>query len=357
MLGTLQDLPVDYRSELTDRNLVPLWPALRNLLPTGRPVNNTLPIIWPYQDIRPQLLRAGELTPIEKAERRVLVLANPGLQLETMRATPTIYAGMQLILPGETAPCHRHTPSAIRFVVEGTGAYTLVNGHKCVMNKGDLILTPSGLWHEHGHNGSEPVVWLDALDLPLIYGMEASYAVEGGQIEPCDVQPDSEHEHEAQVRYAAGGLVPYSALDVAYADYPMLRYPWNEVKTALANLASRVRPGEVVQLAYVNPKTGQECLPTLGFSALLLRPAEQLHLPVRSASAVMHVVEGFGRATVDGVEMQWQEADSFVAPTHARIELSNESSREAAYLFVVDDAPLQRRIGVFEANSKIEQHE
>ena len=116
-LGRLEDLPADYLQALTAQNTLPLWPSLRALLPRGRPSHATQPVHWRYRDIRPQLLRAGELTPIEKAERRVLVLANPGHGLENMKATATIYIGMQLILPGETAPNHRHTPSAVRFVV------------------------------------------------------------------------------------------------------------------------------------------------------------------------------------------------------------------------------------------------
>ena len=178
-LGRLEDLPAEYLQELRAQNTLPLWPSLRAVLPYGRPSRSTQPAQWRYLDIRPKLLRAGELTPIEKAERRVLVLCNPGLGLETMRATPTIYIGLQLILPGETAPNHRHTPSAVRFVVEGEGGYTVVDGEKLPMGKGDLILTPPGLWHEHGHEGQGPVIWLDALDLPLVYGIEASYAIEG----------------------------------------------------------------------------------------------------------------------------------------------------------------------------------
>ncbi len=152
-LGTLEDLPLEYRNGLTSQNLVPLWPNLRAALPYNIPSRRTKPMVWRYSDIRPELLKAGELTPIEKAERRVLVLANPGLGLDNMQATPSIYIGMQLILPRETAPNHKHTPSAVRFVVEGEGGFTVVEGEKMPMEKGDLILTPSGLWHEHGHEG------------------------------------------------------------------------------------------------------------------------------------------------------------------------------------------------------------
>jgi gentisate 1,2-dioxygenase len=166
------------RAGAAQLNLVPLWPSLRAVLPPGQPRRNTQATHWSYQALRPLLMRAGELTPIEKAERRVLVLANPGHGLDNMKASAAMYLGMQLLLPGEWAPAHRHTPNAVRMIVEGEGAYTTVDGEKCPMSRGDLILTPTGLWHEHGHDGTEPVVWLDVLDLPLVYYMEASYHIE-----------------------------------------------------------------------------------------------------------------------------------------------------------------------------------
>jgi gentisate 1,2-dioxygenase len=178
-LGTLDELPQLYRDTLSRSNLVPLWPALRSFLPYDMPERKCVPTIWHYNEVRPLLLKAGDLAPIEKVERRVLILANPALDPVTARATPTIYIGLQLIKPGETAPNHKHSPSAIRLVVEGEGGFTMVEGERLPMEKGDLILTPSGRWHEHGHSGTGPVVWLDALDLPLIYSMEASYCVEG----------------------------------------------------------------------------------------------------------------------------------------------------------------------------------
>ncbi len=133
-LGTIEDLPQEYVAAMTALNVGPLWPSLRAFLPYDIPARNTAPALWRYQDIRPLLMQAGELTPIEKAERRVLMLCNPGLGLENAQATPSIYLGYQMILPGETAPNHRHSPSAIRFVVEGEGGYTTVEGESCPWN-------------------------------------------------------------------------------------------------------------------------------------------------------------------------------------------------------------------------------
>lgn len=341
-LGTLEELPLEYRDALTANNLVPLWPSMRAALPYDKPVRRTKPLVWRYKDIRPRLMQAGDLAPMEKAERRVLILANPGLGLDNLQATPSIFIGMQLILPNENAPNHRHSPSAVRFVIEGEGGYTVVEGEKLPMEKGDLILTPSGLWHEHGHEGSDPVVWMDALDLPTVFAMEASYAVEG---EPQNVrnQPDA-----SQNMFVRSGLMPIDALDRPADRYPLKRYPWKDVRAALDQLASVRDKGSLVQLAYVNPETGRECMPVLGFSALMLRPGEQVKLNRRSASAVFNVVEGEGQALIDGEELDWSESDTIAAPTHASIELSNRSTSKPAFLFQVDDAPMQRKLGFFE---------
>jgi gentisate 1,2-dioxygenase len=226
-LGRLEDLPGDYRAALTQQNLVPLWPNLRAVLPSGKPQPKTRPTFWSYEALRPLLLKAGELTPIEKAERRVLVLANPGHGLENMQASAAMYLGMQLLLPGEWAPAHRHSPNAVRVIVEVESAYTTVNGEKCVMHRGDLILTPSWQWHEHGHEGDKPVVWLDILDLPLVYYMEASYHVDGPR---QTVKPD-----RGDQLYARGGIVPSVDFERAERPYPMLRYPGRKPASRLSH--------------------------------------------------------------------------------------------------------------------------
>ncbi len=340
-LGTVEDLPKEYYEQLVANNTLPLWPSLRSVLPYGKPARRTQPVMWRYADVRPDLLRAGELTPIEKAERRVLVLCNPGLGLENMQVTGSIYIGLQLIQPGETAPNHKHSPSAVRFVIEGTGGYTLVNGEKLPMEKGDLILTPPGMWHQHGHEGDGPVVWLDALDLPLIYGIDASYHLNGEE------QTIDKAAGTCTSRYRQSGLLPYAALD-RKTSFPLLRFPWQEVRESLKQFAAVTPAGELVQLAYVNPETGAECLPTLGFSAIMLRPGETISLQRRSASGVLHVVEGAGSVVVDDAQHAFTEADTLAIPTHAAVTLNNASSSEPVYLFMVDDAPLHRKLGIYE---------
>jgi len=339
-LGRLEDLPADYVAALKAQNLVPLWPSLRAVLPPDKPRPNTRATHWSYAALKPLLLKAGELTPIEKAERRVLVLANPGHGLEKMQASAAMYLGMQLLLPGEWAPSHRHTPNAVRMVVEGTGAWTTVDGEKCTMERGDLILTPTGLWHEHGHDGSEPVVWLDVLDLPLVYYMEASYHIDG---ERQAVNPG-----RGDRAYASAGVVPTPVFERSRKAYPMLRYPWADVRAALESLATD-QPGlEAVQVSYVNPETGGDAQNILGYYALMLRPGQTLRLPARSPAMVFHVIEGGATVRVEDLGFTLAQADTCCAPGYTALTLANASAVAPAFLFIADETPLHRKLGVFE---------
>lgn len=339
-LGRLEDLPREYLAALTAQNLVPLWPNLRAVLPPGKPRPNTKPTFWSYQALRPLLMRAGELTPMEKAERRVIVLANPGHGLENMKASPAMYLGMQLLLPGEWAPSHRHTPNAVRMVVEGEGAWTTVEGEKCRMVRGDLILTPTGLWHEHGHDGNQPVVWLDVLDLPLVYYLEASYAIEGKRQE---VKPGT-----GDRAYARGGVVPTPVFARSAKAYPMLRYPWADARAALESLAAD-QPGlDAVQVTYVNPETGGDAQNILGFYALMLRSGQTLKLPARSPASVFHLIEGSAGVRIEGQNFSLAEADTCCAPGYVPITLTNKLADRPSFLFVADESPLHRKLGVYE---------
>jgi gentisate 1,2-dioxygenase len=339
-LGRLEDLPSDYREALGRQNLVPLWPNLRSVLPPGNPQPKTRPTCWSYQAIRPLLLKAGELTPVEKAERRVLVLANPGHGLENMQASSAMYLGMQLLLPGERAPSHRHSPNAVRVIVEGQSAYTTVNGEKCVMSRGDLILTPAWQWHEHGHEGDKPVIWLDVLDLPLVYYLQASYAVEGP---PQKVKPE-----HGDVVYARGGVVPSVDFERDAKPYPMLRYPWTEARAALVALADTRPDLAMVQVTYVNPETGRDAQSILGFYAQMLRPAQVVKLRVRSPAMVFHIIEGSAAVTIDDHSFTLTEADTCCAPGFSVVTLHNQSNKSPAFIFIADETPLHKKLGVFE---------
>ncbi|MBS0446811.1 MAG: cupin domain-containing protein [Proteobacteria bacterium] len=341
-LGRLEDLPTDYRAALARQNLVPLWPSLRALLPADQPQPRTRTTHWSYETLRPLLMRAGALTPIEKAERRVLVLANPGHGADSMQASAAIYLGMQLLLPGEWAPAHRHTPNAVRMIVEGAGAYTTVDGQRCEMHRGDLVLTPTGLWHEHGHDGIEPVIWLDVLDLPLVHYMEASYHVDG---ERQAVKPPRDS------AYRRPGLVPTPAFERGTNACPMLRYAWSDTRAALEALAAERPADEALQVTYVNPETGAHAQNILGYHALMLRPGERLALPVRSPAAVYHLIEGAASVRIGATEHALAEADTCVAPGYTPVTLANPSPSRPAFFFIADETPLHEKLGVYEQRS------
>ena len=339
-LGKLEDLPQQYRDDLKNLNLVPLWPSLRAVLPPKVPTRQTQPTLWAYSTLKPLLLQAGELTPIEKAERRVLVLANPGHGLENMKASPAMYLGMQLLLPGEWAPSHKHTPNAVRMIVEGEGAYTTVDGEKCPMSRGDLILTPTGLWHEHGHDGKDPVVWLDVLDLPLVYYMEASDHINGDRQTVKTGSGDQQN--------TRSGVAPTRMFDRSSRAYPMLRYPWADTKAALQALAADDLAQECVQVTYINPETGGDAENILGFYALMLRPGQSLRLPARSPAQVFHVIEGQVEASVVDKTFKMVEADTCCAPGYEAVTLKNLRTDQPSFVFIADESPLHRKLGVYE---------
>ena len=337
-LGTLEELPQDYREAMEQAGVAPLWPMMRNVLPHGAPAPVTRPGHWRYDAVRPLLLRAGELTPVEKAERRVLVLSDPGRGTGAMQATSSIYLGLQLLLPGESAPAHRHTPSAVRIVVEGQGGFTVVNGEKLPMEEGDLVLTPGGEWHDHGHDGDAPVIWLDALDLPLFVYLEGSYAEEG------DLQDRRNRPDTSQVEYRAAGLAPTRAVHAPKPRYPQIRYPWARTREALDHMAT-VTGTSLAELDYINPETGEDVLPTMGFTAMRLDAGAHHAPPRRSASSAFHVVAGQGTTTIDGKTIAWGPKDTFTAPVFAGIE---HDARETAYLIRIHDRPLQEKLGYYE---------
>jgi gentisate 1,2-dioxygenase len=334
-------LPGAYADALRAVHLAPLWSSIRSLIPFDTPVRSARPAHWRYADIKSLLLESGNLVPIELAERRALVLSNPGYGEGALKVTPSIFVGFQLLLPGEKATNHRHVATALRLVVDGRGGYTTVNGERLPMEPGDLVLTPGGCWHEHGQEGGEPVVWLDALDVPLVGYLEASTS-EPGALQQARDGPDA-----SQTRFRGAGLVPYAELGTRAA-YPLLRFPWRDVRAALVDLASATARDAAVHMAYVNPLTGEECLPTLGCSLLMLRPGEERRLVRRSASAALHVVEGRATAAVDDSAFDVEERDVVAVPTHAHVRMRNASARAPAFVFLVDDAPLQRKLKIYQ---------
>jgi gentisate 1,2-dioxygenase len=335
------DLPPRYASELKELCLQPAWTQLRELTPLGQPIRHAKPAMWRYADVRAKLLEAGRIVPIELAERRVLGLANPGMS--RLATTPSIFAGMQLILPGEKAPLHRHTPAAARLIVEGEGGFTVVNGMSLPMSAGDLILTPPHHWHEHRHEGSGPMIWLDLLDHPVGIPIETSYLVEDRTGKGASEKPDP-----SETAYRMAGLVPYRRPDVPAGRYPLMRYSWRKAREALEVTARYSDRNEQVHLMYINPESGDSALRTICFSARLLRPGEEIAIPRNSSSAVFHVIEGEGDAEIDGSPFSWTTHDTLASPTFGEVKLRNKSGSRQAFLIQADDGPLQHKLDFYE---------
>lgn len=342
-LAPIEELPADYRADMAAAGVTPLWPVLRDRLPQGAPQPTCAPTHWRYEKIRPLLLRAGELTPIERAERRVLILSGAGYGDAAAQATPSIYLGMQLLLPGERAPSHRHTPAAVRLAVEGDGASTLVEGEKLPMESGDLVLTPNGEWHEHVHEGKEPVIWLDALDLPLLVYLEASYS------EEADTQTHARIPDRSGVEYLASGLRPKRPAGARAPKNPLRRFPWKRTREALrALIESGGKP--YAELEFVNPETGEGVLATLGFSALMIRAAHRCKPARCSPPVAFHVVEGRGSSEINGEKVRWEAKDTFCAPAFASID---HEAAEDSYLIRIDESPLHKKLGIYEERENV----
>src|SRR5437016_12309490 len=187
----------EFYRRLEQKNAAPLWESLAELVRVA-PNTSCAPAIWRYQEMRPLLMESGGLVTAKEAERRVLMLENPGLR-GMSRITGSLYAGLQLVMPGETTNTHRHVASALRFVLEGQGAYTAVDGERTTMHPGDFILTPSWTYHDHGNPGTDPVVWMDGLDIPLVNTFDTSFA----EHYPEENQPVLRKEGDALARYGA----------------------------------------------------------------------------------------------------------------------------------------------------------
>ena len=321
--------------------LAPLWTQYRSML-TPTPQGKARPYLWRYADLRPHLLRSGELISTREAERRVLMLMNPGLEGQPA-ATSTLFAGMQLILPGEIAPAHRHSPSALRVIVEGLGAYTAVDGERCIMEPGDLILTPSWSWHDHGNDTDEPMVWLDGLDLPLLKTLDVIFAEHAATEQYGVTKPD-----DVSTRlYYQPGLRPASAASAPRFS-PLLNYKWQRTAAALAALPeSAATPYDDLLLEYTNPSTGGPVLPTMGCMAQYLRPGVHTQAHRQASSSVYLVLAGSGWSVIEGQRFDWEQGDVFAVPSWACHEHANGSQTEVAALFAFTDMPVMQALGLY----------
>ncbi len=344
-LGTAEELPVDYRERLEQLNVLPAWTQLRSVLPIGAPSKKAQSSLWRYAELREQMLRAGDLVPVEKSERRVLAYINPGISSDRMSTLPSIFFGLQLIMPGERAPNHKHSPAAVRIILEGEGAYTTVDDEKIVMEVGDVVLTPPWTWHDHGHEGSAPVIWMDVLDHPLVVPYDISYLITGDLADSYANTVDSGDSY-----YSCPGLVPYRTPGAPARDYPLCRFRWSRVRAALDAVADTAGRDEAVHLRYVNPDTGESIMKTLDFSARALRPGEVRRVDPCSANRAFLVLGGRCEIAVNGEAFSCDVNDTLAVPTYSDVELGNDSGA-ACYLIQVDDTPMQLKLGFYETKA------
>jgi gentisate 1,2-dioxygenase len=297
------------------RGLWPGWEFVADIPNEPIPVEHAYRWSW-AETLRPMIVRAYDVVDPVKAERRNLIMANPGLGRAA--TTQTLIAAIQGVLPGEIAPAHRHTAGALRFMIEGRGAFTIVNGEPCPMEPAALVLTPQWCWHDHANETDQPVIWLDVLDVPFILDMNQWFF----ELFPAEIQPRSRPGHETLV------------------------YPWDRAEAALRKLAEIEVGDGGVTVEYKNLATGGPVLPTIGCCAHMLRPGGVTHPRRTNAGAVLHVVRGRGRSIVGDQKLDWEAGDVLAIPHWLWVQHENASAHEPAFLFSATDAPILAAFGI-----------
>ena len=319
----------EFHAAMREASVSALWER------PGRP-NTPVEIahVWRWATMEPLIQAAVGATTMDDAERRVLVLNNPALAARgRFGASKTLSVNLQALMPGERARPHRHTMNALRFVLDGGGAVTVVDGKACPMERGDMILTPGWTWHEHVHEGDERIVWVDVLDVPVHDLLDNAVFEPGPAHDVPDLPPDR--------AFSAPGLTPELASDdIAYS--PMFRYPWQATKDALAAMP---RGGDGSRaLRYTNPATGGAAMTTIDCYVLGLEKGRATRPYRTNSSAVCVVVDGEGTTEVNDTTLTWRENDVFVLPHGSWI--SHSAASENARLFQVSDREMLDRMGI-----------
>lgn len=320
-------------------SLAPLWRVLHGLV-TEAPCTPCAAAHWSYERVRPYLMEACTLISTAEAERRVLVLENPALRGQS-RITKSLFAGLQIILPGEIAPAHRHVASALRFIIEGKDAYTAVSGERTRMEPGDFVITPSWTWHDHGNDSDEPMVWLDGLDMHIVNLFDASFRENfpGRGVHPI-----------TRAEGSAAAETGWNLLPIDYATRsrtsPIFNYPYRIAREALARL-SRLRDPDGCHgymMRYINPVDGGSAMPTLTTAIQLLPKGFRTSRYRSTAGTVFTVVEGNGSTTATDQSFSWTARDVFVVPSWNGFELEASSD---SVLFSYSDRVVQEKLDFF----------
>lgn len=328
----------DFYGRAKTENLAPLWRVLHGLV-TAEPAPRCVPAMWRYDAVRPYLMEACSLISTEEAERRVLVFENPGLPGQS-RITQSLFGGLQIILPGEIAPAHRHVASALRFIIEGRDAYTAVGGERTMMEPGDFVITPSMTWHDHGNVGKEPMVWLDGLDMHIVNLLGASFR-DGypGKVHPVD-RPEG-----SSMAETGSNMAPVDQVHASKTS-PIFNYPFSRTRKALLGLAGCRPPSEWHghKMRYLNPLTGDWAIPTISTTMQLLPKGFETR-PYRSTdSTVFVIVEGEGSSRIGDQTFTWGPRDIFVVPSWMQVQ--HQASRET-FMFSYSDRVVQEKLDLF----------
>jgi len=339
-----RDGPIDdearqafYRA-IEPEGLAALWPMLGDLI-TPEPQSPCVPFLWRYDRVRQRLIEAAGLITAREAERRVLILENPGLRGQA-KVTTSLYAGIQLVMPGEVAPAHRHSQSALRFALEAQGGHTAVAGERTTMHVGDFVITPSWEWHDHGNTSDAPVFWLDGLDIPIVQFLDTSFFERFGD----DAQPITRSDGDSLARFGAN-LLPVDYEKMAPTS-PVFSYPYDRSREALERMRASDEwdPCHGLKMRYINPVDGGWAMPTIG-AFLQLLPKGFATAPCRSTDATVYVpVEGRGRTRVCDATYEWGPRDVFVVPSwHEAVHEADED----VVLFSYSDRPVQEKLGLW----------
>ena len=323
---------------IAPESLRALWSVMGQII-TPEPKSPCVPFLWRYDTVRARLMEAADLITAKEAERRVLILENPGLE-GTSKITTSLYCGIQLVTPREVAPAHRHTQSALRFVLETEGGYTTVGGERTEMAFGDFVITPNWEWHDHGNTSDAPTLWLDGLDIPVVQFLDASFAEGYGE----DSQPETTPKGDSQARYGAN-MLPLGYESVVPAS-PIFNYPYARSREALEQMrkAEAWDPCHGLKMRYINPIDGGWAMPTIG-TCLQLLPKGFASTPYRSTDATVFVgVEGSGTVRIGDAVYEWGPRDVFVVPSWHEI---THEAREDAVLFSYSDRPIQEKLGLW----------
>ena len=315
--------------------LTPLWRIEESIMPL-QPKPKAVPWLWKWQTLHDIAERSGKLVPIERGgDRRATALSNPGLEGQPF-ATPTLWAAVQWLNGHEVAPAHRHTSQAIRFIINGSGSWSTVEGDRVFLERGDLVLTPPWLWHDHGSASDEAAIWMDGLDIPLNNYLDASF------FEPYtgEAQEVVQVPNGTVLKYGVGQMRPaWEKRSIVHP--PMFTYKWEETERALNNLAQvDASLFDDVALEYTNPHTGGPVMQSLSCWIQMLRPGVHTQAHRHTGSTVYHVFEGKGETIINGVRFAWEQGDMFVLPSWALHEHLNASTNERAILFSMHDIPL-----------------